>query len=351
MKGFRVVAAAQGEVEEMARPDALPGQALIRVEYAGICGGDPNLFALNTYGATPERPLVYGHEFVGVVEKINNPEGLPSRVEVGDRVVAHQDRPCNVCRYCISGKPSICSGEYGKRDRSTGCFAEYLTRDLPYIFKINDNVASRVAVLAEPLSVAVYDVRQSQLKRGDRVLIIGGGTIGILIALIAQCIGVNDILFFEIVEKKIRLLHELGFSAVNPQKVEIVGSLKKRFGVDDVHCVFEVSGAQASYEAAFKSVAPLGKVVLIALPPGERMIDFDAIYKKKLQVISVNSHQLDDFSLAVDLINAGKLNSALEKIVTGVFPLDDLKNALAASKNRELGHVKVLVDCDSMGHM
>lgn len=81
------------------------------------------------------------------------------------------------------------------------------------------------------------------------------------------------------------------------------------------------------------------------------MIDFDAIYKKKLQVISVNSHQLDDFSLAVDLINAGKLNSALEKIVTGVFPLDDLKNALAASKNRELGHVKVLVDCDSMGHM
>lgn len=77
MKGFRVVAAAQGEVEEMARPDALPGQALIRVEYAGICGGDPNLFALNTYGATPERPLVYGHEFVGVVEKINNPEGLP----------------------------------------------------------------------------------------------------------------------------------------------------------------------------------------------------------------------------------------------------------------------------------
>lgn len=345
MKGFRVVGPGQGSIEEIDVPACEPGQALINVEFAGICGGDPRLFALNTYGATPEKPLVYGHEFVGIVESVHNPLSLPSRVNVGDRVVGHQDRPCNVCSQCISGRPSICSAEYGARERSTGCFAEYLTRDLPYLFKIEDQVSPKVAALVEPLAVAVFDVRQATLEASDRVLIIGGGTIGILLGLVLRLTGINNVVFSEVSDRRIAFIKSLGFVACNPIKDELSDVLDEQYGSAGVDCVFEVAGAQSAYDSAFNHVKMRGKIVLVALPGEKRKIDFQAVFSKQLHLISVNSHQLDDFATATNIVNAGILESELSRLVTSIYPLIEIEKAYQASVNKESDDIKILVDC------
>lgn len=342
MKGFVVTGPAQASYTDIERPVPKAGQALIRVIYAGICGGDPGHVARNAYGASPEQPRVYGHEYYGEVVEINNPENLPCRVKVGDLVVGPQNAPCGVCDQCMEGRFSICSAQYGAIRRPGETFAEYLERDLDKLFPIDPSVDPIVASIAEPLAIGVFDVRNSGIGLGDTALIIGAGAVGMLIGILARHNGASRIIYSEISDNRVDLIRSMGFEAYNSMKEDVRKIIADTTdgGVD---MVFEVSGSQPGWELAFDAVRPKGRVVPVGLPNPNRSVDFGKLVNKEIDMLCVNMHHLNDFAEAANLINRGELNDQLRKIVTSVWPLEKTGEALDASMDKNGGEIKILL--------
>lgn len=343
MKGFVVTGPAQAGFTEIERPIPKPGQALIRVIYAGICGGDPGHVARNAYGASPEQPRVYGHEYYGEVVEINNPENLPCRVKVGDLVVGPQNAPCGVCDQCMEGRFSVCSARYGARRRPGGTFAEYLERDLDKLFPLRPGVDPIVASIAEPLAIGVFDIRNSGIGLGDTALIIGAGAVGILIGLLARHNGASRIVFSEISEQRVQFIRSLGFEAYNSMTEDVLGIIRKS-SKDGMDFVFEVSGSQPGWDLAMDAVRPKGRLVPVGLPNPYRSINFAKVVEKEIDMLCVNMHHLNDFNEAVNLINRGDLNKELRQLVTSIWPLSRTGEALDASLDKNSGDIKILLE-------
>lgn len=343
MLGLFVTGPGVGSVREGDVPKPKIGQALIQLEYAGICGGDPAIFAHNNYGGTPEDPRLTGHEFCGRVVAINNPEGRPCRVRVGDRVVGPQDAPCGICDQCLAGRPSICSGQYGARRRPSGCFAEYFERDFDRLFPIDPGVDPRVATLAEPLAVASFDVRYTKVGMGHSVLIIGAGAVGILIGLLARKNGAAKVVFAELSDHRLALMREMGFETLHSARDDVAGEMRGKTGGLGADYVFETSGSQPGWDTSLDAVRYGGTVVPVGLPYCDRTVDFGKVYDKEIDLLSVNMHEVGDFARAVDIINSGCLDGELRKLVTSVWPLEKAIEAMAASTDKAGKDIKVLI--------
>ena len=343
MKGFSVSGPGEGAVTETPIPVPGHGQCLIKVEYAGICGGDPDIFKHNNYGATPEHPRIYGHEYYGEVVEINNPENHPCRIKIGDKVVGPQDAPCGVCDQCIGGRPSICSGMFGERRRPGGAFAEYLERDIDRVFPLAPGVDPIIATVCEPLAVAVFDVRYTGVGLGDSVLIIGAGAVGILIGLLARHNGATDIVFAELSDRRLELLRDMGFQTCHSIRDDVCAFIKERTAGCGADYVFETSGSQPGWDLSLDAAKYGGKVIPVGLPYVERTVDFGKVYDKELDLVSVNMHQTGDFAEAVNLVNRGELNEDIKRIVTSLWPLDQTMEALEASLDKNGSDIKILL--------
>lgn len=343
MKGLFVTGPGEGCVRMGDIPKPANGQALIKMEYAGICGGDPAIFAHNNYGGTKEKPRVSGHEFYGEVVAINNPDGRPCRVKVGDKVVGSQDAPCGICDQCLAGRPSICSGQYGARVRPSGCFAEYFERDIDRLFPVNPQIDPVVATIAEPLAVAVFDVRFTGVGMGDNVLIIGAGAVGILIGLLARQNGASKVVFAELSEHRLELMRSMGFETLHSIKDDVPAKMREMTNGVGADYVFETSGSQPGWNTSLEAVKYGGIVVPVGLPYVDREIDFGKVYEKEIDLLSVNMHQVGDFSKAVDIINSGVLNEEFRKLITSIWPLDQTIEALNASIDKAGKDIKILI--------
>lgn len=343
MKGLVVTGPGEARYTEIERPRPRPGQALIRVKYAGICGGDPGHIARNAYGASPEAPRVYGHEYFGEVIEINNPEGLPSRVKVGDMVVGPQNAPCGVCDQCMEGRFSICSAQYGAKVRPGGTFGEYLERDLDKLFPIAAEVDPLVASIAEPLAIAVFDIRNSGIGIGDTALVIGAGSVGILIGLLARHNGASRVIFTEISDARVESIRAMGFEAYNSITQDVREKVRETT-FNGVDYVFEVSGSQPGLDLALTVVRQRGRIVPVGLPNPFRSFDFGKVVEKELEMVCVNMHHLEDFREAVNLINRGELNDEFRKLVTSIWPMERALEAIEASTDKSGGDIKILLE-------
>lgn len=343
MKGLFVIGPGEGSVREGEIPKPGYGQALIKLEFAGICGGDPEIFAHNNYGGTPKRPRVTGHEFCGRVVKINNPDGKPCRIKVGDMVVGPQDAPCGVCDQCVSGRESICSGQYGVRQRPSGCFAEYFERDIDRLFPIDPSVDPMIAAIAEPLAVAAFDVQYTKVGIGDRLLVIGAGAVGILIGLLARYNGAAEVVFSELSAHRLELMRSMGFKTLNSKEDNVPARIREMTDGMGADYVFETSGSQSGWDTSLEAVRHGGKVVPVGLPYCDRTVDFGKIFEKEIDLLSVNMHQVGDFAKVVDIINDGCLNDEFRKLVTSVWPLEQAIEAMDASIDKSGKDVKILL--------
>ena len=343
MKGFLVTGPGEGGVADAEKPVIGVGQCLIKVEYAGICGGDPAIFMHNNYGATPDDPRLYGHEYYGEVVEINNPSNRPCRIKVGDKVVGPQDAPCGVCDQCINGRPSICSGMFGENRRPSGAFAEYIERDIERVFPLAPGVDPIVAAICEPLAVAVFDVRFTGVGLGDSVLIVGAGAVGILIGLLARYNGASDVIFAELSEPRLALLSDMGFKTCHSIKDDVGAIVRERTGGRGADYVFETSGSQPGWTLSLDAVRHGGKMVPVGLPYVDRTVDFSKIYDKELDILSVNLHQLGDFAETVHLVNKGDLNADFKRIVTSIWPLEQTQAAMEASLDKDGHDIKILL--------
>ena len=323
-------------------PEISEGEALIRVKYVGICGSDLHHYR-NHNAPISGVPTILGHEFVGTVveSKVKN-----ARYRIGDFVTAIPYFSCNACDNCMNGRKSLCEKQVFMGVHTNGAYAEYVKVDGNHVFPFKKGVDPKIAALAEPLAVAVYDVKRSGVTPGSSVFISGGGPIGILIGIMAEFSGATNIVFSEINENRIEFIRGMGYNAFNPFQCDVVQEACSCNGKQKFDVVFEVSGAQSSYDAAFGVVKKGGKFMPVALTGTPRSISMFDVTRSQIEIIGVNLYEEIDFKRAVEIIGNGCCNEKLARLVTNVFPMDRAKEAYLYAGDPKGSHVKVLIEND-----
>ena len=328
------------EMKEVPEPKLGYDEALLKVEYAGICGTDVHIFEGHHKQSKP--PLIPGHEFVGRLVKVNTDK--PIDFKIGQRVVAQPLTGCGKCELCIQGRDNLCVDLNIFGVHSNGCFAEYIKVPLRKVYAISENIDPKVVALVEPLAVAMHDVRRSKLTVGQSVLVVGGGPIGILIAMVAKLSGASKVVISEINENRIKFTEDMdmGFEMINPLKNDMDSKIKELTDNMGFDVVYEVSGVQAGADLMTKAAKTGGTIMMVGIPVKSYIVDTGAVTLKELKMEGVRIHAQINFAAAVEVIKNNVFNEKLKRLITNEFNIADIKEAMEFSI-KDKDHFKVLL--------
>lgn len=326
-------------VQARPAPELKPGMVLLRVRRAGICGSDLHYFEHGCCGAfVPTRPFVLGHEFAAEVAALG--DGVKN-VTVGARVTANPARACGVCDYCKSGRGNLCRATIMLGSASTtpptdGAFAEFVTVRADQCHVLPTAIDDATAAMVEPFAVALHAVKRAGTVSGKRVLVAGGGPIGLLVAMTARMFGAAPVALSDILESRretaLKFGVDVGLNPTDPQLSEVVRELVGE-GFD---VVFEASGARAALRQAFDLVRPGGTIVQIGTL-GTEDIPLPANQLMVREINFIGSMRYGNvFGEAIRLVAEGRI--ALRGLISGVLPLAEAPEAmrLASEKNTAL---------------
>ena len=314
-----------------------PGQVQIRVEFCGICGTDLHLF----HGAMAHRltlPHVMGHEMSGVITAAG--AGVAGH-HPGNRVTVRPLDPCGQCPACQDGHSHICHHLKFIGIDTPGALQGLWTVPAHTLHRLPDSLSLRQGAMVEPIAVACHDVRLGEVRAGEDAVVIGGGPIGVLIALVTQARGAR-VLMAEVNSFRVLLARELGIDAVNPKKTDLVALVNERTGGAGADVVFEVSGSAAGSEMMTRLPRTRGRIVVVAIYAEPAKVDLFRFFWRELKLAGARVYEPEDFEMAIQLAASGSL--PLEKLITNVVPLEQLE---AGMRQMESGGevMKILVAC------
>jgi len=328
--GDRVVETAEATPEAPA-----PGQVQVRVAYNGLCGTDLHILHGSMDGRV-KRPLVFGHEASGEIAALG--DGVTGW-SVGDPVVVMPLDWDGTCPACLAGHQHICQHLTFIGIDSPGALQELWNVPARTLVRLPDGLRLDHAALVEPVAVAVHDVRRSELKPGDKAVVIGGGPIGVLIATVARDAG-GDVVVIELDPARRGQIDDLGFTTLDPTAVDQVAWVEEWTGGAGADVVFEVSGAAAAVLGATGLAKVRGTIVVVAIHPTPRPIDLQRMFWRELRLLGARVYEATDFEAAVDLVARGVIPADL--LITKIVPLGGTAEAFA---DLEAGRaMKILVD-------
>lgn len=294
------------------------GEVQLKVSHSGICGTDLHIYH-GVMDARVQMPQIMGHEMSGVVHELGSDvEGF----KAGDRVTVMPLDPCGECPACNRGHSHICHNLKFLGIDTPGAFQTFWTVPAHTLHKLPDSLSLAHGALIEPLAVAVHDVRLGEVKAGDYVVVLGGGPIGMLVAMVAKEAGAK-VLVSEINPYRIELAKSLGFDAVNPKETDLVAHVMSATGDAGADVAFEVSGSAAGAKSMTDILRTRGVAVLVAIFGKPTEVDLFRMFWRELEIRGVRVYESEDFEQAIELAASGKL--PLEKLITNIRPLDSLK--------------------------
>ncbi|HEY2013930.1 MAG TPA: alcohol dehydrogenase catalytic domain-containing protein [Bryobacteraceae bacterium] len=313
------------------------GQVQIRVAYCGICGTDLHLF----HGAMAHRlhlPHVMGHEMSGTIAAVG-PD--VDAYQVGERVTVRPLDPCGNCPACRAGHSHICQNLKFIGIDTPGALQGLWTVPAHTLHRLPETLSLRQGALVEPIAVACHDVRMGEVQAGDYTVVIGGGPIGILIALVAKTRGAR-VVMAEVNPFRIALARELGIETVSPVETDLAALVNEQTSGAGADVVFEVSGSAAGAEMMTKLPRTRGRLVVVAIFGEPPKIDLFRFFWRELRLTGARVYEPEDFEMAIRLAAAGSL--PLDRLITTVVPLERLEDGM---RQMERGGevMKILVSC------
>lgn len=326
-------------------PEPGPGEALVEVAYAGICGTDlheyahgPNLIREQPHPMTGVRPPVtLGHEFSGRVVALGSP--VPG-IETGTRVAVDPCLRCGTCRWCRHGEYHICAKGGSVGLASPGAFAPLVTVPAYGLVPVPDGVSDQLAALAEPLAVGLHAVRRAGVQPGDNVLVLGAGPIGIAVLMALGLAGTAGIYVSEPAPGRAKVAAEIGATEVfDPAVTDVRREVFLRTGRIGPDVVVEATGRPELVELAVRTVRRGGRAVLAGISDGAASLPLKQIVPFERTVLGTLGYNFD-IPRVLDLIAAARFDPS--PLLTGVYPLSRGLDAFG-----DLGsgsHLKILLD-------
>lgn len=315
--------------------DPGPDDVVIDVAYVGVCGTDLHIIH-GSMDARVSRPLVFGHEMSGTIRALGTEV---TGWNVGDSVTVMPLDWDGTCPACRNGNQHICQNLDFIGIDSPGALQQTWTVPASTLVPLPASLSLRTAAIIEPVAVAVHDVRRSELRAGDRAVIIGGGPIGVLIASVARQAGA-EIVVLELDPARRLMIEQLGFTTVDPSATDATAWVEEWTGGAGADVVFEVSGAAAAVRSATTFARVRGTIVIVAIHPTPREIDLQRVFWRELRLLGARVYQRIDFERAIELLDSDAIDA--EAVITSVYPLTGVTDALAELQSGRA--LKVLID-------
>lgn len=324
-KAFYMTGPRKMEMREIGVPVPKEDQVLIKLEYVGICGSDVHYLEHGRIGDfVVEGDFILGHECSGVVVETGK---NAKRLKAGDRVALEPGVPCGQCEFCRSGKYNLCPDvEFLATPPYHGCLMNYIAFPENMAFKLPDNVSTKEGALVEPLAVGLHAAAQGNVRLGDKVVILGAGTIGLVTLLACKAYGATEVTVVDVIEKRLEVAKNLGATRVINAKtenaVETMTALTNGAGVDKV---IETAGNEHTIKQCPYLVKRGGTIVLVGLAPKD-IIDFNfmQIMVKEADIKTVFRYR-NLYPSAIGAIADGKIN--VKGIVTHEFDFEESDKA------------------------
>ena len=305
------------EVENL----SLNGQkgAIVKVLGCGLCGSDIVKFK---HGIVKDG-AVLGHEIVAIIEEIDSKTSFKK----GDKIVSSHHIPCFNCTYCQHGNFSMCS-HFKETNILPGGFSEKVFLSEEHLKNVAhlapQNLSDDEISFYEPLGCCVRAIKRCNLQNGDKVLVVGLGSIGLIMSEAIKAMG-YEVFACDLLEERISLANKKGIEAFNSKDIDsfekMIKDKTQGYGVD---AVFMTSGADKAIEVALKTIKMGGKILVFSSTPQNFGYANNEIYYKELTVMGSYSPSPKDLSDSFGLLASGKVDV---KGLTTIYPLEKIQEA------------------------
>ncbi len=328
------------ELEEIPLPAPGPGQVRIEIEACGVCGSDLHYYngGMLPLGLTP------GHEIAGRVDAVGSGVTSPA---VGDAVAVEPLQTCDDCEYCETGRDSICRDLQFIGFHTQGGMAQYIVLPARRAIPLAKDLDSAVAALTEPVAVSVHGLNRGSLEEGQRVLVLGAGTVGLVTLITAGSLGAGEVWVTARHAHQAELARRLGATRVlderdaGPQELDRLGR-----EVDFDLVVESVGGRADTLAGACMAARPGGTIsVLGVFVDSPALAPFHSLLKE-LTLCWSNCYQRppgnrSDFEVAAEIVDRER--ERLSQLTTHQLPLSKINDAFALANEKREGAIKVSV--------
>lgn len=323
----------------------IKGTPLIKTTHVGICGTDISYWKEgDTY-----QNVIIGHEYSGIIEDPGN-----STFQKGDRVVGHTQNnykePCGHCEQCLNQKPEQCTNKIVKTWKGgelshPGAYSEYTTWFEHSILKLPDNVSNEEAALVEPFAVALHAVNISDIKPGDKVLILGGGIIGLAVSEWCKAFGACEITMTEVNEKKFDLIQSYGtinhvVNGLDPNLSDVLGEISD--GGYDI--MIDCAGVASAFQTGMEALKQEKKMRItgIALTHKPFPVDYHRMVFQEIIFKGSKGQTIDEFRQVLKALSEKKIN--VKKYISKKITLNEVQETFEAIRDNTIEpYSKILI--------
>jgi L-iditol 2-dehydrogenase len=322
-------------------PDPAADEVLVTVKNCGICGSDFHAYT----GEMPfmKPPLVLGHEFSGIVDKVGT---AVKCTEPGARVTVEPSLVCHECLNCTTGNYHACEQLRVIGCQSVGAYAEKIIVPAERIHNLPDEVDFESGALIEPAAVGVHVVKRSGGVAGKNIAVLGAGPIGLMTARVAQTSGAKNVIITDIDDFKLSMAKKLGLEhTINVKKESFEDKVAEIFGKNGPDIWFECVGSGPTINQAINLARRSTTIVMVGVVPSNQVIENMAfIQEHELTVIGCLIYNREDFARAIDMFKDGEINK--DAVITHRYNFTDAAEAFALIEGKKENTLKVMLSME-----
>ena len=336
MKAIEIVKPGEIKVVEKEMPVCKENEALLKVKYCGICGADVASYTGNQPFTT--YPRIPGHEFSA--EIVSVPENVKG-LKAGDVITCNPYFNCGECYACKRGIVNACHDNQTMGVQRDGSFQEYITMPVERLID-GKGLSAKELALIEPFAISCHALSRAEVKRGDNLLIMGAGPIGLFALLKAKAMGAR-VMIADMLDSRLELAKEYGAECAINVKRENLHEMATQFtqGCGFDVCV-EACGAPETFLSCIEEAAHGANVILIGNGKRETTFVHSVILKKELNIFGSRNAFTRDFENLIDLVKSGEVD--VLKMVSGVYEKENAAEAFEALKNNDGSLAKLLIE-------
>jgi L-iditol 2-dehydrogenase len=298
------------EMQTTSMPDLAPGELLIEVGAAGICGSE--LSGYLGQNSLRKPPLIMGHEAAGHIVQVGDGGTLAdgSVPHVGMRVTFNPLIVCGQCDRCRAGYTNICRNRRLIGAHRPGAFARFVAVPTAQCWSLPDDLSLETGALTEPLACSVRAAALSQVRQGSKLFILGMGAIGLFSLAVARAAGVEQIYVSDMAPSRLAIAKKWGaLETIDAGKQDVLAAIQE-LSPGGVDAVIDAVGTTTTRRQALLSVVPGGRVVFIGLHSADSSLDMSYLVRQEITIAGSYAYTQADFARALDLLKQGVLHSS-----------------------------------------
>jgi L-iditol 2-dehydrogenase len=321
-------------IEDVGIPEIGDSEALIKTIFCGLCGSD----IVKIINPEVKKPTKLGHEVVGIVEKAGK---RVSKIKKGDIIAISHHIPCYSCNYCLHGNYSMCK-HFKETNLDPQGFSEFVRLTEEHViyntFTVKDENNLKNAVFTEPAACCLRAIDKMPIKRKDKVIVIGCGTIGIIFIGLLKTLYDASIAAVDISDARLEIARNFGADLTVNSKIDNVREKILKFTPGGFDAAVLTITIPDTVDLAMFSVREGGSIQIFAGPSRERKIaiDFEDLYKKELTLFSSYSSDPESMRKSFGLLMDSKLNKLdFTPLISDILPIEEFKKGLDLALSQE----------------